>query len=632
MDKYRQILYDYWGYDDFRGIQREIIESVCAGNDTLGLMPTGGGKSVTFQVPALSMPGVCLVITPLIALMKDQVDNLRSRGIKAAAVYSGMMHADVIATLENAIFGGVKILYVSPERLSSDLFRKKLGHMKVSLITVDEAHCISQWGYDFRPSYLRISDIRSVHPDAPVLALTATATPRVVDDIQDKLGFRRKNVFRMSFERMNLAYLVVRTSDKWHETLRLLGSTDGAAIVYVRSRKRTKEIAKALTDGGISATFYNAGLETAVRDQRQRDWQEGRARVMVATNAFGMGIDKADVRLVVHVDCPDSIEAYFQEAGRAGRDGKPSRAVLLYDGNDHAKLQRRISETFPDKDDIRTVYEHLAYFYQIGLGSGGGCRFEFNIDRFCQYFHHFPIQVNSALKILARAGYIDYEDERDNMSQLTMLLGRDDLYRLDGLDGDENAVITSLLRNYGGLFSDFCYIDESLISCQTGIDRNQVYDILKELNRRHILRFIPRKAIPHVRYVQRREASERLVFGKDVYDDRKSEYVERINAITQYAENDDVCRSRQLLKYFGEERSADCGQCDVCLAHSKRPSSASQKAAVEAAIRGLLADERPHPVTDLGRLAYDRDIIKETLEFLISEEAVAVSDGTIRLK
>ena len=632
MDKYRQILHDYWGYDDFRGIQREIIESVCAGNDTLGLMPTGGGKSVTFQVPALSMPGVCLVITPLIALMKDQVDNLRSRGIKAAAVYSGMMHADVIATLENAIFGGVKILYVSPERLSSELFRKKLGHMKVSLITVDEAHCISQWGYDFRPSYLRISDIRSVHPDAPVLALTATATPRVVDDIQDKLGFRRKNVFRMSFERKNLAYLVVRTSDKWHETLRLLGSTDGAAIVYVRSRKRTKEIAKALTDGGISATFYNAGLETAVRDQRQRDWQEGRARVMVATNAFGMGIDKADVRLVVHIDCPDSIEAYFQEAGRAGRDGKPSRAVLLYDGNDHAKLQRRISETFPDKDDIRTVYEHLAYFYQIGLGSGGGCRFEFNIDRFCQYFHHFPIQVNSALKILARAGYIDYEDERDNMSQLTMLLGRDDLYRLDGLDGDENVVITSLLRNYGGLFSDFCYIDESLISCQTGIDRNQVYDILKELNRRHILRFIPRKAIPHVRYVQRREASERLVFGKDVYDDRKSEYVERINAITQYAENDDVCRSRQLLKYFGEERSADCGQCDVCLAHSKRPSSASQKAAVEAAIRGLLADERPHPVTDLGRLAYDRDIIKETLEFLISEEAVAVSDGTIRLK
>ena len=632
MDKYRQILHDYWGYDDFRGIQREIIESVCAGNDTLGLMPTGGGKSVTFQVPALSMPGVCLVITPLIALMKDQVDNLRSRGIKAAAVYSGMMHADVIATLENAIFGGVKILYVSPERLSSELFRKKLGHMKVSLITVDEAHCISQWGYDFRPSYLRISDIRSVHPDAPVLALTATATPRVVDDIQDKLGFRRKNVFRMSFERKNLAYLVVRTSDKWHETLRLLASTDGSAIVYVRSRKRTKEIAKALTDGGISATFYNAGLETAVRDQRQRDWQEGRARVMVATNAFGMGIDKADVRLVVHIDCPDSIEAYFQEAGRAGRDGKPSRAVLLYDGNDHAKLQWRISETFPDKDDIRTVYEHLAYFYQIGLGSGGGCRFEFNIDRFCQYFHHFPIQVNSALKILARAGYIDYEDERDNMSQLTMLLGRDDLYRLDGLDGDENAVITSLLRNYGGLFSDFCYIDESLISCQTGIDRNQVYDILKELNRRHILRFIPRKAIPHVRYVQRREASERLVFGKDVYDDRKSEYVERINAITQYAENDDVCRSRQLLKYFGEERSADCGQCDVCLAHSKRPSSASQKAAVEAAIRGLLADERSHPVTDLGRLAYDRDIIKETLEFLISEEAVAVSDGTIRLK
>ena len=629
MDKYRQILHDYWGYDDFRGIQREIIESVCAGNDTLGLMPTGGGKSVTFQVPALSMPGVCLVITPLIALMKDQVDNLRSRGIKAAAVYSGMMHADVIATLENAIFGGVKILYVSPERLSSELFRKKLGHMKVSLITVDEAHCISQWGYDFRPSYLRISDIRSVHPDAPVLALTATATPRVVDDIQDKLGFRRKNVFRMSFERKNLAYLVVRTSDKWHETLRLLGSTDGSAIVYVRSRKRTKEIAKALTDGGISATFYNAGLETAVRDQRQRDWQEGRARVMVATNAFGMGIDKADVRLVVHIDCPDSIEAYFQEAGRAGRDGKPSRAVLLYDGNDHAKLQRRISETFPDKDDIRTVYEHLAYFYQIGLGSGGGCRFEFNIDRFCQYFHHFPIQVNSALKILARAGYIDYEDERDNMAQLTMLLGRDDLYRLSSLNKHESAVITALLRNYGGLFSDYCYIDESLIAMQTDIDRNEIYDILKNLSMRRILHFIPRKKIPHIRYSQRREEAERLIFSPEVYDDRKQEYTERVNAMINYAENDDVCRSRQLLRYFGEETSTDCGQCDVCIEHQKGETPKDMLAAAQAEINSILADNRPHFLEEITKTKLDMNIMKEALEFMISEEHVHIRDGKI---
>ena len=427
MDKCLEVLREYWGYDAFRGIQREIIDSICAGRDTLGLMPTGGGKSVTFQVPALMMKGVCIVITPLIALMKDQVDHLKARGIRAAAVYSGMMHADVVATLENAIFGGVKILYVSPERLSSELFQKKLSHMKVSFITVDEAHCISQWGYDFRPSYLKISEIRRIQPDVPVLALTATATPKVVDDIQDRLGFKEKNVFRMSFERKNLAYVVTKTSDKEREALRLLKEVDGSAIVYVRSRKRTKEIAQTLCRAGLKATFYNAGLEDAVREARQKEWQEDKARVMVATNAFGMGIDKADVRLVVHVDCPDSIEAYFQEAGRAGRDGKPARAVLLYDGNDKAKLKRRISETFPDKDDIREVYEHLAYFYQIAMGSGAGCRFEFNMDKFCMYFHHFPIPVNSALKILSRAGYIEYEGERENMAQLTMLLRRDDL-------------------------------------------------------------------------------------------------------------------------------------------------------------------------------------------------------------
>lgn len=403
MDKYLRILKEYWGYDDFRGIQREIIESIGAGHDTLGLMPTGGGKSLTFQVPALATGGVCIVITPLIALMKDQVDHLRQRGIRAAAIYSGMQHADVITTLENAIFGGVKILYVSPERLSSELFQKKLSHMKVSFITVDEAHCISQWGYDFRPSYLKISDIRRIKPDAPILALTATATPRVVDDIQACLGFCRDNVFRMSFERKNLAYIVTKTSNKMGETLRLLNSIDGSAIIYVRSRKRTKETAQALIKAGISATFYNAGLETAVRDTRQKQWQEDKTRVMVATNAFGMGIDKPDVRLVIHIDCPDSPEAYFQEAGRAGRDGKPAYAILLYDGNDKAKLKRRIDETFPDKDYIRKVYEHLAYFYQIGIGSGGGCRFEFNIERFCQYFKHFPVPVDSSLKILSRA-------------------------------------------------------------------------------------------------------------------------------------------------------------------------------------------------------------------------------------
>ncbi len=629
MDKCLEVLREYWGYDAFRGIQREIIDSICAGRDTLGLMPTGGGKSVTFQVPALMMKGVCIVITPLIALMKDQVDHLKARGIRAAAVYSGMMHADVVATLENAIFGGVKILYVSPERLSSELFQKKLSHMKVSFITVDEAHCISQWGYDFRPSYLKISEIRRIQPDVPVLALTATATPKVVDDIQDRLGFKEKNVFRMSFERKNLAYVVTKTSDKEREALRLLKEVDGSAIVYVRSRKRTKEIAQTLCRAGLKATSYNAGLEDAVREARQKEWQEDKARVMVATNAFGMGIDKADVRLVVHVDCPDSIEAYFQEAGRAGRDGKPARAVLLYDGNDKAKLKRRISETFPDKDDIREVYEHLAYFYQIAMGSGAGCRFEFNMDKFCMYFHHFPIPVNSALKILSRAGYIEYEGERENMAQLTMLLRRDDLYRLDSLDERENAVVTTLLRNYGGLFSDYCYIDESLIAMQTGISRDDIYGILKDLSRRRILHFIPRKKIPHIRYTQRREEADKLMFDKEVYDNRKQEYAQRINSIINYAENNDICRSRQLLYYFGEKKSVDCGQCDVCVSHNPVPLSRDTSDFVKKAVLRLLGDGCRHSISELSAIQVEPRILKEVVEYMVSEEELIIRDGMI---
>lgn len=629
MDKCLEILREYWGYGDFRGIQREIIDSISSGRDTLGLMPTGGGKSITFQVPALMMPGVCVVITPLIALMKDQVDNLKTRGIRAAAIYSGMMHADIVSTLENAIFGGVKILYVSPERLSSELFKKKLSHMKVSFITVDEAHCISQWGYDFRPSYLKISEIRKIHTGVPVLALTATATPRVVDDIQDRLGFKEKNVFRMSFERKNLAYIVTRTSDKEREALRLIKGINGAAIVYVRSRQRTKDLSQLFQKAGVSATFYNAGLENSVREARQKEWQDGKVKVMVATNAFGMGIDKADVRLVVHIDCPDSIEAYFQEAGRAGRDGKPAQAVLLYDGNDRVKLQRRISDTFPEKDDIRKVYEHLAYFYQIGMGSGAGCSFEFDIDKFCFYFHHFPIPVNSALNILSRAGYINYDCERENMAQLTMLLHREDLYRLDSLDERENSVVTALLRNYGGLFTDFCYIDESLIAMQTGFGREEVYGILKDLSRRQILRFIPRKKIPHIRYAQSRVEAGLLVFSNEVYDDRKKEYAERIKSIINYAENDDICRSRQLLRYFGEKKSTDCGMCDVCINHNSRHLSHEEIGEIKHTIMQLLEDGQLHSISELLTINADKNVLKEVVEYMVSEEEVFIRDGMI---
>ena len=566
MDRYQEILKQYWGYDDFRGIQREIIESIGSGHDTLGLMPTGGGKSITFQVPALTQEGTCIVITPLIALMKDQVDNLRRKGIKAAAIYSGLTHEEIIITLENAIFGAVKLLYVSPERLSSELFQTKLRHMKVSFITVDEAHCISQWGYDFRPSYLQIAQIRKLVPNVPVLALTATATPQVVDDIQAKLVRESNttsdfNVFKMSFERKNLAYVVRHADDKIGELIHILKSTKGSAIVYARSRRRTKEYAEIINEAGISATFYHAGLDASVKDQRQREWQDNKHRVMVATNAFGMGIDKPDVRVVVHVDCPDSIEAYFQEAGRAGRDGLKAYAVLLYNNSDERKLQKRISDSFPEKDYIRQVYEHLAYYYQIGVGSGYGHTFEFNIDKFCHNFHHFPIQVDSALKILQRAGYIEYTEEQDNQARVMFTVSRNDLYRLENNSPNEDKIITALLRSYGGLFTDYNYIDETYLASITQLQPQQVYLTLKSLSQRHILHFIPQKKTPFIRYTQRREDKEYIQLMPEVYEERKSQFAERINSMIRYATSDSICRSRQLLRYFGEKNDHNCKQC-----------------------------------------------------------------------
>ena len=562
---YQSLLKKYWGYDDFRGIQKEIIESIGAGKDTLGLMPTGGGKSITFQVPALAHEGVCIVITPLIALMKDQVSNLRSRGIQASAIYSGMKHDSILMTLENAVFGGVKILYISPERISTSLFLEKLRHMKVSFICVDEAHCISQWGYDFRPSYLSIADIRKELPDTPVLALTATATPEVIEDIQVRLHFREKCVYKMSFARKNLAYVVRHTSNKTGQLIHILNHVLGSAIVYVRSRKRTKEYAELLNTSGISATFYHAGLDNQEKDQRQKAWQEDKVRVMVATNAFGMGIDKPDVRVVIHIDCPDCLEAYFQEAGRAGRDGKKSYAVLLYDNNDRSKLQRRVVDTFPDKDFIRQVYDQLAYFYQIGVGSGYNACFEFPLERFCRIYKHFPIPTVSALNILTRAGYIDFKEEDDMQARVMFSVERDDLYKLRGNEPQEDAVIVALLRNYTGLFQGYQYIDEGVIAEQCGLTQPQVYMTLRALTQKHILDFIPQKHIPFIRYTQRREESERLVISKSIYDDLKIRFAERIEKMLEYANCDHICRSRMLLRYFGETNTEDCGQCDVCL-------------------------------------------------------------------
>ena len=632
MISYQEILKQYWGYDDFRGIQREIIESIGSGHDTLGLMPTGGGKSITFQVPALCQDGTCIVITPLIALMKDQVDHLRRRGIRAAAIYSGLTREEIVITLENCIFGDIRILYVSPERLASDLFQTKLRHMRVSFITVDEAHCISQWGYDFRPSYLQIAQIRKLVPNAPVLALTATATPAVVQDIQQKLSQKDTNfnVFRMSFERKNLAYVVRHAPDKREQLIHILESVKGSAIVYARSRRRTKEYAELLTEAGISATFYHAGLDSAVKDERQRGWQQDKIRVMVATNAFGMGIDKPDVRLVIHIDCPDSIEAYFQEAGRAGRDGRKAYAVLLYNDADQRKLEKRIADTFPEKDYIRKVYEHLAYFYQVGVGSGYNHIFEFNIDQFCHTFRHFPIQADAALKILDRAGYIEYTEEQDNQARVMFTIGRDDLYRLENTSPNEEKVITAMLRNYGGLFTDYNVIDESFIAQQTQLEPQQVYMTLKGLSQRHILHFIPQKKTPYIRYTQRREDMEHVQIPPSVYEERKAQFEERIHAMINYAKDDAVCRSRQLLRYFGEESDHDCHQCDVCLSHRSEGlvSEPRMNEAMER-ILALLDDGQPHPLTELRDLQLPVDELDAALTYLLKEEYIRQSDGLL---
>lgn len=621
-DKYLDILRKYWGYEDFRGIQREIIESIGSGRDTLGLMPTGGGKSITFQVPALAQEGVCLVITPLIALMKDQVSHLRQRGIRAAAIHSDMTHSAILQALDNCVYGGTQILYVSPERLHSELFQAKFRHMKVSFITVDEAHCISQWGYDFRPSYLHIAEIRQLKPEIPVLALTATATKEVVEDIQEQLRFKEKNVFRMSFERKNLAYVVRKATDKPSELRHILNSVNGSAIVYARSRKRTKETAEWLVSQGISATYYHAGLDVDVKDRHQQAWVNNEKRVMVATNAFGMGIDKPDVRLVIHIDSLDSLEAYFQEAGRAGRDGKKAYAVLLYDSSDARKLSKRVAQTYPEKEYIRDVYEHLAYFFQVGTGTGRGRTFEFSIDKFCVTYKYFPVLVNSALQILERAGYIHYEADPDNSARILFLLERNDLYFLENTTRETEAVITALLRLYGGLFTDYVYIDEGFVANEAGLTQPQVYMVLKELSKRHIVDFIPRRRIPYITYTREREDGDRVIIPQSVYEERRTQYIKRIQAMLDYANNDHVCRSRQLLDYFGEECWQDCRQCDVCVTHQGNMINEGRTRLYRQQIKDMLGDRKKHHIAELHTLNIPTECLNEALEELISEKEI----------
>lgn len=629
---YHEILKQYWGYDSFRGIQEEIIKSIGEGRDTLGLMPTGGGKSITFQVPALAKDGLCIVITPLIALMKDQVQNLRQRGIKAVAIYSGMTRQEILIALENCIFGNYKFLYISPERLDTDIFKQKLRAMKVNMITVDESHCISQWGYDFRPAYLKIADIRELLPGVPLLALTATATPDVVQDIQSRLKFREKNVFRMSFERKNLAYIVRKTDNKTAELLHILRRMPGSAIIYVRSRRRTKETTELLTHEGITADFYHAGLDNAVKDIRQKRWQDGECRVMVATNAFGMGIDKPDVRLVIHLDLPDSPEAYFQEAGRAGRDGEKAYAVILYSKSDKVTLHKRIPDTFPDKDYIKKVYEHLQYYYQMAMGDGLGCTKEFNLEEFCRKLKHFPVPADSALKILTQAGYIEYTDEQDNASRIIFTIRRDELYKLREMGNETEALVQTILRSYTGLFTDYAYISETALSLRTGLTRQQIYNVLMSLSKRRIIDYIPRKKTPYIIYTRERVELNHLHISPAVYEERKERYEARIRAMVDYVTSETACRSRMLLRYFGEKNENNCGQCDVCLsghAAHELPTDTFEKLKKE--LLTILQEQVLTPAEVAEKTEADRDLLSHAIQYLLEEGEIKIKDGILSI-
>ena len=561
---YEDILQKYWGYNSFRALQGDIIESIGQGKDTLGLMPTGGGKSLTFQVPTMSQDGICLVVTPLIALMKDQVENLKAKNIKATAIYTGMTTKDILRTLDNCQFGNYKFLYLSPERLGTEIFLERLPHLPVNLIAVDESHCISQWGYDFRPSYLEIAKIRSVIPHVPILALTATATPEVVTDIQEKLLFKEPNVFRKSFERSNLVYVVRHTENKNEQLIRILNSVPGTSVVYVRNRKKTKEIAEFLQSQGISAAHFHAGLSNDEKDLRQKNWKEDKTRVIVATNAFGMGIDKATVRTVVHLDLPDTLEAYFQEAGRAGRDELKAYAILLYNNTDATKIKKRTSDNFPEKKFITTVYERVCNYLEVAIGCGLERTFAFDIGDFCTSYKLPILPTHSALKIIQQTGLIELSDDSKTSSSIMFRVNKEELNRTP-INELQERIIYILLRSYTGLFSEPAYVNEELMAKRIGINRDTFYQECVGMAKLGLINYVPRKQMPTVTFTHERIEQSRLIIPKTVYEVRKERFVQKTTSVLEYAQQDKFCRSQLLLSYFGENNSMPCGQCDICL-------------------------------------------------------------------
>lgn len=623
-DEARAVLKKYWGYDAFRPVQEDIILSVMEGRDTLGLLPTGGGKSITFQVPAMMLPGITVVITPLISLMKDQVDNLRERGLKAVYFHAGLTLRENNLAIDRCRLGKVKLMYVSPEKLRSERFMSTLRMMDVSMIVVDEAHCISQWGYDFRPSYLKISDLRDVFPEAPVLALTASATPAVVDDIMEVLRFRSPNVLSRSFLRDNISYVVRIVDDKVRMLTDVLRSTTGCAIVYVRSRRRTREIAAALTEVGISADYYHAGLSPEEKEEKQNRWKHDETRVMVATNAFGMGIDKPDVRVVAHIDMPSSIEEYYQESGRAGRDGKPSYAVIITSRQFKGRLTRRVAEAFPDKEFIGHIYEMAGNFLNIAVGSGFNTINEFNFNQFCDTYGLPPLPAKSALEILSRAGYMEFVEETASRSRVMILYTKEELYGLD-LDDTTEQVLNFMLRNYTGLFADYVYINETLMSQRMRISTESVYQALLYLGRLHVIHYVPRSTTPYIIYTTSREEPKYLVIPREVYEVQRDRLVERIEAMKQLVYADGECRVNVMLRYFGETPEKDCGMCDVC--RSRRQASVkNDDSRLRAIVMYLAGQPGGHDVRYIARQAgVKAEVVSEVVRQLADEGMVRLS-------